>query len=254
MEATLHEVCPKCKQKFDMVISNKDLYPLVRSKIEPIGDILVYRISTDEMRAFLIKKSKFFKERYDQDIKIELSSRYCEVKDSSPHRSYGSLRIALSEGAVAGNNSDWYTKIGEDERKIMFTKEVFVGLVKKYQYDRKGLDDLLSNYKQLEDIENKLGATETFIEDIRYYTPPRRIKSNDGKSWIIFAARAENVIRNMLEDPNTGTVKGDIEIHDVYRISKDVLEFIVYVHQNKMKTEENPYVRQILMGDIKPKK
>ena len=69
----------------------------------------------------------------------------------------------------------------------------------------------------------------------------------------MFAARAEKIIEDMLEDPETDKVDGSIEIHDVHPISKDNIEFIVYVHPKEMKASENPYIRKILSGEIKLK-
>jgi hypothetical protein len=57
-----------------------------------------------------------------------------------------------------------------------------------------------------------------------------------------------------LTDVNTGKVPGRIQINDIYPISKEIVEFVVYVHPAQMKTRENPHVRQILLGEEKPKK
>ena len=58
----------------------------------------------------------------------------------------------------------------------------------------------------------------------------------------------------MLTNPATNTVDGRIEIHDVYQIDKDVVEYIIYLHPQEIEYKENAHVRQILLGKEKPKK
>lgn len=250
-EATLQTVCPSCQEELTLGVPMQDLHPRVRSLVKPVGNILVYRISSDEIRQFIMRKAKFYKE----EAKVEVIVKYCEKKNSDPHRAYASLRIGFSDDVIEKrNNAGWYEKVGENNGNVRFIEDIFVGMIQKYQYDRKELDNILGNYKNLEKVENKLGMTEAFVEDIKMYTTPRRVPTSNNESWIIFSARAEKVIEDMLENPDTDKVAGKIEIHDVYPINKDVVEFIVYVHPAEMKSQENPYVRRIMMGDTKVKK
>ena len=250
-EATINAVCPNCQEELSLEVPMQDLHPKVRSLIKPVGNILVYRISSDEIRQFIIRKAKFFKE----EAKVEVITKYCEKKNSDPHRGYASLRIGFSDDVIEKKGTaGWYEKVGGNTGNIRFIEDIFVGMIQKYQYDRKSLDAILGNYKNLEKVENQLGMTESFIEDIKLYTTTRRVPTNNNESWIIFSARAESVISDMLEDPDTDKVGGKIEIHDVYPINKDVVEFIVYVHPKEMTSQENPHVRRIMMGDVKVKK
>jgi hypothetical protein len=250
-EVTLNTNCPNCSQEFSLGVPFQDLSPMVRSKIKPIGNIWVYRISSEEIKQFIMRKAKYFKE----GTKVEVVTKYCEKKNSNPHRGYASLRIAFSDDVIEKKGSgDWYEKIGEHSGNVRFIQNIFVGMIQKYQYSKKDLENILGNYKNLEKVENQLGMTEAFIEDIKMYSTPKRVPTNNNESWIIFSARAEKVIEDMLEDPDTDMMAGKIEIHDVYPINKDVVEFIIYVHPMEMKSQENPHVRKIMLGDAKAKK
>ncbi len=238
--------CPNCSQELNVEVP----FPRVRSLISPVGNILAYRISSEEIKQYITKKAKFFKE----ETKVEVITKYCEKKNSDPHRAYASLRIGFSDDVIEKKgNAGWYEKVGASDANVRFIQDIFVGMIQKYQYSKKDLEQILGNYKNLEKVENQLGMTESFIEDIKMYTTPRRVTTNNKESWIIFSARAEKVIEDMLEDPDTDRVSGKIEIHDVYPINKDTVEFIIYVHPAEMKSQENPYVRRIMLGDAKAK-
>ena len=240
--------CQNCKEEFPVTAP----FPIVRSLIEPIGEIKVYRITSEEIKHFLIQKAKFFKPA----SRLELVVTYCEKKNSDPHRGHASLRIAFSDDVIEKKaGAGWFDRMGEGEGNIRFIKDVFAGFIQKYQYDRKSLDDILSDYKKLEALENKLGITEQFIEDVKLYCTPRRITTATKESWIFFSARAEKVIEDMLENPETDSVRGRVDIDGrVFPINKDVVEFIVYVHPNETKSSENPLVRQLLLGKGKKNK
>lgn len=246
-EKVLTVDCPSCNQELNVKVP----FPRVRSLISPVGNILAYRITSDEIKQFITKKAKFFKE----GVKVEVITKYCEKKNSDPHRGYASLRIGFSDDVIEKKGkAGWYEKVGESTGNVRFIEDIFVGIIQKYQYSKKDLEQILGNYKNLEKVENQLGMSEAFIEDIKMYTTPRRVPTNNNESWIIFSARAEKVIEDMLEDPDTDRVSGKIEIHDVYPINKDTVEFIIYVHPTEMKSQENPYVRRIMLGDVKDKK
>jgi hypothetical protein len=258
MEIKTAEVnCPKCNEairiKYPVERSNAS-YPNVRSNLKPIGDILVYRISSEQIKDFIIQKAR----QYVQDVRIMIVPRYCEKKrknNRDPHRSYASLRIGFSENVVEEKTDlGWYGEIGDTGSNVKLQKGIMNGLIKQYQYNRKEIDRWLKDYKTLEELEEGLGMTEAYINDLRMYAVPQRIKADNNENWIIFAAAAENVIADMLTETGTNVVPGRIQINDVYPISKDIVEFVIYVHPTQMKVRENPHVRQILLGEEKPKK
>lgn len=248
--------CPKCNAKvtFNAPGSNATSHPQVRSNIQPIGDIMVYRISSEQIKQFIMDKAR----HYVPDVRMTIVPRYCEKKrknNNDPHRSYASLRIAFSENIIEKKQDlGWYGNIGESANNVRIQEGIMNGLIKKYQYNTDEINSWLKNYKTLEELEESFGMTEAYIKDIQMYSTPQRIKADGKETWIICAAAAENVIADMLTDVSTGKVPGRIQIQDVYPISKDIVEFVIYVHPAQMKVRENPHVRQILLGEEKPKK
>lgn len=256
---TFQVECPSCHDQFPVLIpggsTTASSIPVVRSKVKPLGQIHVYRITSEEIKQFLLQKARY----YNPDIKIELGVKYCEKKNSEPHRAYAALTIAFSDDIIDRKaDMGWYEKMGESETnvRIVNTEEqpIYGEFIKQYQYNRKELDDLLDDYRQLEKLEDKTGVTESFLEDIRMYTSPRRIATTAKESWIFFSARPEKIIEDMLQDPKTDKVIGRIHIPEVFQINKDVVQFVVYVHPGEMATSENPLVRQLLTGQKEVKK
>jgi len=248
--------CPNCKKQINLsaeVPNTGTVVPATRSNLQPIGDILVYKITSEDLKKFIMEKAKF----YCKNVKMEIVPRYCEKKrrrDNEPHRSYASLRIAFSEDIlVKKEDLGWYGKIGESADNLRIENSIFTHLIKKYGYNTKDLEAWLKSYRNLEELEECLGMTESYISDLKTYSTPQRITTTNGEKWIFFAAAAENVIKDMLEDPETGMLPGRLQIHDVYKISDDIVEFVVYLHPQELKMKENPHVRQILMGSDKKK-
>jgi len=242
--STVH--CPSCKKEIPAGM----LFPPNRSKVAPIGNIYVYQITTEEMKSFLVQKARFFK----PETKIELVVKYTENKRVDPPKGYASLTVAFSDDVLdKKGDSGWFDRIGENEINPRFIEDIFVGFIRKYQYDGKALDDILNDYRKLEEVEKKIGLTESFIEDIKLYTTPRRISTKNNESWIFFSVRPEKIIEDMLEDPATDAVPGKVEIVSIHPINKGTVEYIVFVHPNEIKSDENPHVRQIMMGGKKKK-
>ena len=255
-KVTVRTKCPNCGETLQCTaeVDNVAAAPETRSKIQPIGTVSVYRISTEAIKAFITEKAK----QYSPGVKLEVVPRYCEKKrrnEKEPRHSYASLRIAFSEDIVEQKNDEgWFGKIGESGDNLRFQQSIFENLIKKYEYNQKDLEAWLKSYKNLEALEEALGMTEDFINDIKAYAKPQRITTQNNEKWIVFSAAAENVIADMLTDVNTGEVPGRIEIQQVYPLTKDIVEFIVYLHPSEMKYRDNPHVRQILIGEEKPAK
>ena len=247
--------CPKCGSEIRTAIDVPEIgAPKVRANLNPVGNILVYKITSEMIKQFVIQKAR----QYCPNVKMEIVPRYCEKKrrhQNEPHHAYASFRIAFSEDVLdRSEDNGWYGKLGESSDNVQFQPTIFQNLIQKYSYDSKVVNEWLKSYKNLEELEDGLGMNEAYINDIRQYTHPQRVRTNDRQSWIIFAAAGENIIRDMLTDQNTNTLPGRIQINDIYQIDKDVVEYIIYLHPSEVEFRENAHVRQILMGKDKPKK
>lgn len=259
-EVKIQAKCPKCAE--ELVLTTEypsdplELSPDVRGAKDPDGCIWKYRITSDELKRFITEKAK----SYVPDVEVEVVPRYCEKKrrkDYDPHRSYASLRIAFSDHILEkGADLGWFGEIGRDGNDCKIVSSLLQGIIQRYGYSKKEVESWLKSYKILEDLEDAFGMTEAYINDINTYTTPRRILTSDSaKSHIIiFSAAAENVIADYLTEVSTNKVPGKLKIVDVYPISQGVVEWVVHVDPSQQTTKENPYVRQLLMGDTKGKK
>lgn len=245
--------CPKCKS--DIIVSSEidaaALVPVVRSKIVPIGTIPVYKITSEDIRKFIIEKAH----KYVPDAKIEVAPRYCEKKrrsETDPHRAYASLRIAFSDNVIENNGSnDWYSQLGESDGSVRLVPSIFIELIAKYRYNKKEIEEWLKSYKTLEKLEDTLGMTEAYINDLKMYATPRAVTTKTKKKWVIFSAAPENVIKDMLTEVGTNKLPGRMQIVDIYPLTDDIVEFLVYMHPEDTTMDEDPYVRQFLIGDNK---
>lgn len=251
--------CPACKTPVSLTAEVDPIQtaPKIRGEIPPVGSIFVYKISSEQIKQFIINKARAAEDA--KDVKIEVVPVYTEKRrhrDGEPHKSYASLRIAFSEEGLEQKTEDqgWFGRIGNTSTNMTIVKSLFDDIVTKYKYNRKEVEKWLNSYKTLEKLEENLGITEKFVNDLLLYCTPQRIVANNKENWVIFAAAAENVIADMLTDPKTHVPVGRIQIQDVYQISKDVVEFIVYLHPADMKLKEDPHVRKILMGEEKARK
>lgn len=231
-----------------------EMAPEVRGKIKPSSFEWKYFITSEEIKVFIANKAK----KLVSDVKVELVPRYCEKKrrrENEPHHSYASLRIAFSDEARDSKGDyGYYSKIGESSGNVHVVQSLFKEIISRYQYDRKQINEWMNSYRTLEELEDGLGMTEAYLSDLRAFSTPRRVKESDDRYWIIFAAAAEKVIIDMLTDAGTNKLIGKMKIHDVYPISKDVVQFEIHLDPNEIVARENPVVRQIMLGEAKPKK
>lgn len=256
MKATIKTMCPNCQTELDLTTEIPDdpkfLAPKVRGGAKPVGSMYVYRISSDQLKQFIVDKTKLFV----PSAKVEVVPKYCERKrrhKNEPHRSYASLRIAFSEDIVEKKDDlGWYGKIGESE-ETRVVSSMFDAIIRRYRYNRKEVENWLKDYKILETLEETFGMSEHYITDLLTYVNPRRIITTTKERWIFFSAAAENVITDYLTDVETDVPIGKIRIQDVYPISKDNVEFLVFVSPNEIEYNENPNVRKILLGEEKIK-
>ena len=247
--------CPDCGKQFIMG-ANVDAAetPNTRSNLEPDGKVFVYKITSDQIKDFIAAKAV----HYCPGASVEVLPIYCEKKkrkDTESHHSYASLRVALSDNVLEKNVSNsWYGKIGESSDNVRVLPSIFQNLIRLYQYNPKDIDSWLKSYKNLEELEEGLGMTEAYIQDIKMYVRPRSVETKNKERWIIFSAAADRVIKDMLTDPTTGHVPGRIQIQDIYKISDNNVGFIVYLYPGEYEDPIKPHVREIMLGEIKSKK
>ena len=242
--------CPECgkKSEYGVDINMKMLAPNVRSKKKPFGFITCYRFTTDEIAQFIIEKARSIV----PNIHVTVIPRYTEKKrrhhdENHPKASYASLLIAFSEDAMEDKQDfGWYGKIGSTGSNIRFKKSLFDIIIKKYQYKYENVESWLKDFRKMEYLEETLGMSEEFIRSIKENCKPRLITGNDNKDWVAFAARPEAIIQDMLTSVDTGKVEGELKITEVNPVSKDLVEYLVYVLPKQAVKTQDPRVVELL--------
>jgi hypothetical protein len=244
-------VCPSCGNKFN--ISPED--PQTRAMLTPVEIIRTYRITTDEIQEFLKQKIAIYKKADNKldEAKLLLVPMYTEqTKKNKPHQAYCASLISFSEHVLDRKNNSFYSRIGESGDSPRFVESVYNEFIKRYQFDIKDLDNRLNNYKKMEDLEERFGMSEKFLQQLQYYARPRRADPSRGTKteWVVFAAVTKKIIEDMLSN-SKNEVDGVVEIHNIRKINDHNIEFTVYVHQGDVKLTENPLARELIMEQIK---
>jgi hypothetical protein len=244
-------VCPSCGNKFNIAPAD----PETRAMLTPIEVIRSYRITTDEIQEFLRQKMGVYKKADNKldEAKLLLIPMYTEqTKKNRPHQAYCASLISFSEHVLDRKNNTFFSRIGESSDSPRFIESIYNEFIKRYQLDIKDLDIRLSNYKKMEELEERFGMKEEFLQQLQYYARPRRTDYNrkTQSEWIVFAANTKKIIEDMLSNSND-EVDGVIEIYKIQKISDKNVEFIVYVHRGDTKLAENPLARELIMEQIK---
>lgn len=248
----LDSKCPNCSQ--EVIVStevDKSIFaPTVRSKISPVGSLDIYKITSEEIKQFVLQKARM----YIPDVNMEIIPVYTEKKRRSnePRKSYASIRIAFSDKIIdKGDEYGFYEKLVHAEEHVKIVNSIFNNIVNLYKYDKNEVNAWLNNYKTLEILENKFGLTENFIKDIKNYAVPKTITGANGEKWVLFAASPDKILKDMLTDVKTNTMPGRMQIMDIVQLSKELVEFVVYMYPHAMNLTDNSVVREILTGNNK---
>lgn len=254
MKVRIKSVCEKCQQDqlTEVDITPLQLAPVNRANISPVTNVFVYRITSDAIKKYLIDKAQM----YAPTVKMEVVPRFIQKKRRRPgevNGGYASLRIAFSEQAILKNDQNgWFGKIGENSSNPRIIKSIFQNFIQLFKYDRDELKKIRENYKLVEELEETLGITEAYLDDLIMFAMPRAITTVDKNTWVMFSAAAEKIIPEMLTVAATGEDPGRVVIQDVTQISKDSVEYLVHVYPDKI-VSEDPSVRRILLGEEKIK-
>lgn len=216
-----------------------------RANLKPSAIVKVYQFTSEDIKDFIKDKAKY----YIPGVIVDTVLMFTKTKKNK--KGYATARISFSDDVISDSKtSDWYSKIGDNDRNLKFIPEIYLNMVKKYKYDINDINSLLHNYKKMGIVEDLFGISEEFLNDIKMYITPKRFKFSNNTSCVIFSARVDKIIEDMLTNPRTNQVDGAIEIKEVY-INKDVIHFTVYLHPSEMKVESNPLVKEFLESSTK---
>lgn len=229
----------------DVEVEMKKPCVLNRADLKPSAIIKVFQFTSEDIKEFIKQKAKHFV----PNTIVNTIFMFTNTKKNK--KGYASARISFSDDVIKDNETnDWYSKIGDTDKNVAFVPEIYHTMIKKYRYNVNDINTLLHNYKKMGIVEDLFGMKEDFLNDIKMYITPKRFKFANNKSCVIFSARVDSIIADMLSNPSTDEVDGAIEIKEVY-INKDVIHFTVYLHPSEMKVESNPLVKEFLEGSTK---
>lgn len=227
-----------------MVVTN-------RAQIEPSNHIKEYRITSDLMAQFVTAKAVWA----CPETQVCCVPRYFEVKDSGndgePKKSFAYMMIALSANILEKQaNHAWLSGlIGSSLDGSRIVENVWNLIVKRYKYDSNGLKAYWKSPKMMERINDVYGLTDSDFETLIKSSTPYTTSSKSGNvEWIMFAARADKIIENMLEDPDTNKVPGSLHIVQTVPITKDNVEFICHLYEGEKRVVYNTEIRELLVG------
>lgn len=248
--------CPKCNKDLVVKVGADDIDPLllapnIRGEVRPISIPYEYRITSEDIKRFIIEVTH----EYAPNTVLEIFPRYCEKKrrkEGEKHRSYASFNIAFSHHVISNYDPNaYFEKFGESDR-VTLIKDIRNNIIDRWCYDPKQINDWMKSYKKLEKLEDGLGMSEQFLNEIREFSRPRSQKVNGSKdSWIFFMASPEKILRDFFTDPNTGKIAGEMKVKDIIQISKDIVEFHITLNPYIKPSVINPHVKQILSGETK---
>jgi len=218
----------------------KDIYP-VRSKMKPRALIRVYSITSEMIKQYIKTKVKHFVPNCFVNTIVSFVKA-----PKSKTKGYASARISFSDKVIseACRAKNFYERLGEDDN-VTFVPAIYQNIIEKFRYNKGEIDRILSNYKALSSLEDNFGIDEQFLNDIKLYVRPQRIQIDSRNSMIVFSARVESIIQDMLTNPRTKIVDGVIEIKEIY-VNRNVVHFTVYVHPSQMPIENNDMVRALI--------
>lgn len=249
--------CVKCGEDLVVKVNPSAIDPLllapdIRGNVRPTSLPYRYVISSEEIKRFIIDKVHM----YSPNTKLEISVKYCEKKrrkDREPHRSYATFLIAFSHHVIKDyKENGWFERLGEENGRAFIIKELYVNLINKWAYDPKQIDEWRKSYKKLELLEEGLGMTESFINEIKEFSVPKSTRPTaNEESWVFFMASPEKILMDFFTNPESNSIIGKLDVNDIVQISKDIVEYHITLDPYNVAVKENPHVRQILNGEAK---
>ena len=242
----VEQYIPAPEQQVQKPKSRENLPDVIRCRnLKPIAKIQVYSISSEQMREYVIRKIHHF----FPGIPVNLVFMFTKPKKSERGpKGFASARLLVGDQVLdpAQRARTYYDRLG-DPGKLQFLPNFQYNVIEKYKYNREQINSLLNNYKEMSKAEDIFGFDEKFLNDIRAYIIPKKLEVNQNLNAVILSVMPENIIQDMLTNIRSGRVNGKIEIKEIY-MNKDVIHFIVYLHPEDLKSQQNSLVGLFLDG------
>lgn len=178
---------------------------------------------------YIITSSDVIKFLQDQ-LTFGIAADFTRWTGVSPDLSYVRMRVVLSPNdIVAANTSKDYVDrvLAENAAGIMF-KDTVIDTLKPYAYP----DNIMDIRRNPEDVQRlyQIGVFDNRLDEMIVHS-----KLNYCKEANVFRIylRPERIIADMLADPSTGKIDGDMSILAVYGTSSETIRWDVAVTKNR---------------------
>lgn len=250
--------CTKCQHQFNikLPVPTGMNIPVVAGKVNPAYEIMVYRITTNDVNRYIgdVVRS------VEPDAQVLIYPRFSEKKQKKnsggPRPAYVYLLIGMNEKVIdqRANANGFYGTLGWN-RSVRVKSRLWFEFISRWLYDPEWIRKAMGSYNRMDEYEEKFGLTEAALKDISFYAAPRAVYPDGSKTpWVLTAIDPYLVIQDMLCEAGTKKVPGEIMITDVNQVSENMIEWTVHVSPFKNEAEINPHVMQILRGEEKVKR
>lgn len=196
--------CPNCHKKFTSWIKRNPILmapDLQALDLYPADTIFVYQVSSIQIQNFLYEKAKRYVPNNEmRTLLVEpLFTKKRSGKNPGPGHAYAALQVAMSDESIEDDLNKYgvYGRIGLDDNHVKLRHGIFNNFIQKYGYDRKGIEQDLKNYKQLERYEDQYGIDEKYLQTLKMFATPRQQKAADDHTYVIFAANPIKIFNDM---------------------------------------------------------
>nr|DAW78267.1 MAG TPA: zinc-ribbon domain protein [Caudoviricetes sp.] len=231
--------CPGCGEEFGIQVDYTPDAPEVRARISPTATIHEYKLNTKQIVTYLQKKAQ----AYRPDANALVIPAFFKSKTNT----YSYLHLLFNDMEKSGKADDFYTSfesIGSDV--VNMSKDPLYKMIQKYMLKPDEWRSVLSSYKKSV-VADRFGMSEDEIRSMLAFALPRRFKTKtETSNRIMVNIETIKVIKDMLEDPNSGKINGVVRIDSTTHLHGDDAEFVVRVYPENNEMIDDPLIRKML--------
>ena len=231
--------CPNCDEEFGVQVEYENDAPSVRARIAPSAIIYEYKLNTKQIVTYLQKKAQ----AYRADANLLVIPSFFKSKTNT----YSYLHLLFNDADGNRKADDFYTSfesIGTDT--VNMSKDPLYKMIQKYMLKVEEWRSVLGSYKKSV-IADRFGMSEDEIRSMLSFAVPRRFRTkSETSNRIMVNVETIKVIKDMLEDPNTGKINGIVRIDNTTHLHGDDAEFVVRIYPETNEIIDDPLIRKML--------
>jgi len=191
-----------------------------------INKAMIQPIPTDRYRISSTEVIKYLQDQLGFVVDYDFT-RWTGI---SPDNSYIRLRIVIAHDDIVARNTsrDYVDKVLEENAAGIRFKDNVINTLKPFMYPL-NMQDIRNKPEQMARFE-ALGIVGPRLDEIIRYS--KLTYHRETNSFGLYL-RAERIIADMLTDPNTGVINGDMEILGVFGTTPETFRWEVAVTRNR---------------------